>query len=44
VAMSFLLKEGLDWKIALKKIKKRRFVYLNKKQMNFLEKFYKQRE
>ena len=43
-AMSFLLKEGLDWKIALKKIKKRRFVYLNKKQMNFLEKFYKQRE
>jgi len=43
-AMSFLLKEGLDWTIALKKIKKRRFVYLNKKQMNFLEKFYKQRE
>jgi len=36
--MSYLLKEGFDWKIALKKIRKRRFIYLNKKQVNFLEK------
>ena len=36
--MSYLLDEGYDWETALKKIKTRRFVYLNKKQWNFLKK------
>jgi len=35
-AMSYLLSDGYDWKTALKKIRTRRFVYLNKKQLNFL--------
>jgi len=30
--MSYLLKYGCDWETALKKIRTRRFVYLNKKQ------------
>jgi len=38
MTMSYLLKQDLDWNGALKKIKKRRFVYLNKKQWSFLEK------
>jgi len=38
VTMSYLLKQDFDWDTALKKIKKRRFVYLNKKQWSFLEK------
>jgi len=38
MTMSYLLKQDLDWDTALKKIRKRRFVYLNKKQWNFLEK------
>jgi len=35
--MSYFLFKGLDWEQALKKIRKRKFVYLNKKQRNFLE-------
>jgi len=38
MTMSYLLKQGLDLDTALKKIRKRRFVYLNKKQWSFLEK------
>ena len=38
MTMSYLLKQDLDWDTDLKKIRKRRFVYLNKKQWNFLEK------
>ena len=36
--MSYLLNDGYDWETALKKIKKRRFVYLNKKQFNYIKK------
>ena len=38
MTMSYLLDDGFDWESALKKIRKRRFVYLNKKQFQFLEK------
>ena len=34
--MSYLLNNGYGWDTALKKIRIRRFVYLNKKQWNFL--------
>ena len=34
--MYYLLDNGVDWNTALKKIKTRKFVYLNKKQLNFL--------
>ena len=37
--LSYLLREGMSWEIAIKKIKKRKFVYLNKKQIDFLKKF-----
>jgi len=36
--MSYLLNDGYDWETALKKIRTRRYVYLNKKQWNFLKK------
>lgn len=34
---SYLLKIGIEWEDALKIIKKRKFVYLNKKQISFLK-------
>jgi len=36
--MSYLLNNGYNWKTALRKIRARRFVYLNKKQWDFLKK------
>jgi len=33
---SYLLKNGIDWETASKIIRKRKFVYLNKKQIEFL--------
>lgn len=42
--MTYLLNEGHDWKTALKKIKKRRFIYLNKKQLDFLKKHYRDKK
>ena len=35
--MSYLLRDGFDWPSAWKKVKQRRFVYLNKKQIEFLK-------
>ena len=40
VTLLYLLKDGVSWEMALKKIKKRKFVYLNKKQLEFLKKIY----
>jgi len=37
VTMSYLLRDGFDWSSAWKKVKQRRFVYLNKKQIEFLK-------
>jgi len=37
VTMSYLLRDGFDWQTAWKKVKQRRFVYLNKKQIRFLK-------
>jgi protein-tyrosine phosphatase len=34
---SYLLKVGIEWEDALRTIKRRRFVYLNRKQINFLK-------
>ena len=41
--LSYLLKDGNDWKTALKIIRKRKFVYLNKKQLNFLKNWYNEK-
>jgi len=35
--MSYLLRDGFDWASAWKKVKQRRFIYLNKKQIEFLK-------
>jgi len=40
ITMSYLLRDGMDWEIALEKIKKRRYVYLNKNQIGFLKKYW----
>ena len=37
VTMSYLLRDGFDWPTAWNKVKQRRFVYLNKKQIEFLK-------
>jgi len=37
---SYLLKEGNNWETALKIIRKRKYVHLNKKQLNFLKNWY----
>jgi len=34
---SYLLRDGIGWEGALRAVRKRRFVYLNKKQINFLK-------
>ncbi len=39
VTLSYLLREEIDWETALTVIKKRKFVYLNNKQLNFLKKW-----
>jgi len=44
VTMSFLLRQGVDFEGALEMIKKRRFVYLNKKQFDFLENFSQKKD
>lgn len=37
VTLSYLLREGIDWETAMTIMKKRKFVYLNNKQLNFLK-------
>jgi len=40
ITLSYLLREGMDWEIALERVKRRRYVYLNKKQIGFLKKYW----
>ena len=41
ITMYYLLKEGMDWQTVLTRVRKRKFIYLNKKQLKFLEKYWK---
>jgi len=41
--LSYLLSDGLDWESSFKMVRKRKFVYLNKKQINFLKIWYNEK-